>query len=132
MRRYREMRAAEKEKKRQKRLEAIRAVIKKRQDQMLIDDVLNRSSPRKKQEGENSDLDGEDKDLRSPTSPGLKKTQESAFTLAVKNGRGIVKSPSRQRSNDAMSPVSPRSPRSPRDKDKKKKGVNFDLVFDDR
>lgn len=44
MRRYREMRAAEKERKRQKRLAAIRAIIKKRQDQMLIDDVLNRSN----------------------------------------------------------------------------------------
>ena len=50
MRRYREMRAAEKEKKRQKRLAAIRAIIKKRQDQMLIDDVLNRSHQTKQED----------------------------------------------------------------------------------
>ena len=111
MRRYREMRAAEKEKKRQKRLEAIRAVIKKRQDQMLIDDVLNKSaSPSKRKEDDNSNFDGEDRDLRSPKSPSprsIKKTQDWK----------------------GMSPVSPRSPRGT---DKKKKGVNFEIVHDDR
>ena len=64
MRRYREMRAAEKERKRQKHLAAIRAVIKKRQDQMLIDDVLNKSHEVQR---ENDFSEDEDRDMRAPT-----------------------------------------------------------------
>ena len=90
------MRAAEKEAKRQKRLAAIKALIKKRQENMLLEDVLNKTHEiRQDDTFSDADEDGQGSPIRD-TSAGLRKTQDNDMSPGLRKSKLKGSSPERK------------------------------------